>query len=278
MKRIAMSLTIALSAAAAPACQKADSEGNAKVLAKLDAIEKRLDQLAAQRPAPGVGAPQARRAALDPNTVYSVPLRDGELTRGAKNAKVTIVEAYEYACPYCQQVAGAIDKVVETRGADVKVVSRQLVVHPQVATAPALGLCAAVKQGKGTEYEHEIWKRAWLPAEKGARLDQTQLAQEALDKIAADLKLDAAQFKADAASPACKQQLEQGRAAMAQVGVNGTPAFFINGRPYQGPRTFEGFNAAIDAEIARADEAMKKVGLKAEDYYAHLMKDAKKTP
>jgi protein-disulfide isomerase len=35
------------------------------------------------------------------------------------------------------------------------------------------------------------------------------------------------------------------------VGVTGTPAFFINGRPLSGAQPFEAFKAIIDEELAR---------------------------
>ena len=52
-----------------------------------------------------------------------------------------------------------------------------------------------------------------------------------------------------------KKTLDKVKADMAEgqaVGVNGTPAFFINGRMISGAQPFENFKAVIDDELARA--------------------------
>jgi protein-disulfide isomerase len=166
--------------------------------------------------------------------------------------------------------------VLAKYGDSVRVVSKQYVVHPQVATLPALAVCAAERQGKGVVMENEIWARAWKAADGGRpRMDGTQLAQDAIEKAAGDKGLDVNKLKADMQSPACKESLARQQKELASVGVSGTPAFFINGRPYQGPRTAEGFAAAVEEEVKKADAAIKS-GVKLEDYYATLMKNAQK--
>jgi protein-disulfide isomerase len=37
----------------------------------------------------------------------------------------------------------------------------------------------------------------------------------------------------------------------ASLGINGTPTFFVNGRPYKGAQSLETFVAIIDDELAR---------------------------
>ncbi len=84
------------------ACQKADDA----VVQKLDEISKKLDKLdklddiekkltggarGAARPKPG-----PRPGRPDPKKVYSVPITGNPFV-GAKHAKVTIVEAFEFA-------------------------------------------------------------------------------------------------------------------------------------------------------------------------------------
>jgi protein-disulfide isomerase len=60
---------------------------------RLGALEKKMDQMAQARPA---GAPQARPRP-QPDQVYFVPVEADDLVRGSKAAKVTIVEAFEFA-------------------------------------------------------------------------------------------------------------------------------------------------------------------------------------
>ncbi len=239
------------------------------VLTRLDGLDKKVDALSQRVAGAQPRAPQ--RPQLDPNTVYAVPVADNDPYVGPKHAKVTIVEAYEYACPFCKMASEVIDKVVEAHKNDVKLVGKQLVVHPQVATNASLAACAAQKQGKFGAFSSALWKSAWSA---DGRLDATKLAPEALDATAAAVGLDVGKLKND--MKACAPQLEKDARDLALLGVQGTPSFFINGRPYMGPRTVEGFGAVIDQEIKKADEALRS-GVKLEDYYASIVKNGKKS-
>lgn len=239
-----------------------------RVATRLDALEKKVDALSG-RVAGGGGQKPPARPTLDPNTVYAVPVNERDPWVGAKHAKVTIVEAYEYACPYCKTANEVLDGVVERRAADVKLVGKQLVVHPQVATNASLAACAAAQQGKYGAFSKALWRSAW----GNGPLDATKLAPEALAETAKSVGLDPARLAEDMKS--CAPDLERTQRELAGLGVNGTPAFFINGRPYVGPRTAEAFSAAIDEAVKKADEAIAS-GVKLEDYYASLVKTGKR--
>ena len=104
-----------------------------QVLERLAAVEKKLDARPAGPAAPAAGAPMRgqqqpggpqpqRPGAPNPSEVYSVDIT-GDPVRGAANAKVTIVEAFEFACPFCQKVSGTIDQLVKDYPGQVRVVS-----------------------------------------------------------------------------------------------------------------------------------------------------------
>ncbi len=81
----------------AAGCQKEDAatkERLDKILSRLDDLEKKVDKAAAGRGAAAPSGPQPGRP--DPSAVYSVPI-DGDPVDGPANAKVTIVEAAEFA-------------------------------------------------------------------------------------------------------------------------------------------------------------------------------------
>ena len=132
-------------------------------------------------------------------------------------------------------------------------------VHPQHATIPALAACAADRQGKF----HEMMKLIW---EKGFKAGRN-LSQENMDKLAGEVGLDMKKFKADVEGAACKDKVRQDQAELAQVGVGGTPAFFINGRFLSGARPIEQFKALIDEELKKANERIGKEGTTAANYY-----------
>ncbi len=271
MKKTALIASVLL--VSAFGCQKEDPRIT-EMSAKIDKMSKQLDDLA-KRPAGAMAAAPPRRG-QDPNTVYNVPVVDGDVTRGAKVAKVTSVEGFDFACPFCAQSRPALEEAAAKHPDDVRVVSKQFVVHPQVATLPALAVCAAQKQGKGTELENAIWADAWQNENGRPKFDATKLGQDNIEKVAAAQKLNVDKLKTDMKSQACQDEIARQQRELATVGVNGTPAFFINGKPYMGQRTVEAFDAAIQDELKKADAAIK-AGTKPEDYYSSIMKNAQKS-
>jgi len=150
----------------------------------------------------------------------------------------------------------------------IKVVYKHYVVHPQVATTPALAACAAHKQGKFNEMEHEIW-------EKGFKANRN-LGADNMEKIAGEIGLNMSKFKADMNGEECKKIVQTDQAQLAAVGARGTPAFFINGRFLSGAQPIDRFKAIIDEELKKADERVKG-GAKVESYYDEFVMKKGKT-
>jgi protein-disulfide isomerase len=71
-----------------------------------------------------------------------------------------------------------------------------------------------------------------------------------LKQYAAELALDAGRFNACVDSHKYAKQVQSDIEAANDVGVNGTPAFFINGRALGGAQPFEEFKRIIDEELA----------------------------
>lgn len=244
-----------------------------------EALEKRVAQL--EKRVEGLEkAPSPRRARPkrpDPNQRYNIPVDQKDAYRGGHHAKVTIVEAYEYACPYCALVEPMMDEALEHYSdTDLKVVSKQFVVHPQRATDAALAVCAAHKQDRFAEFNTRLWAEAWPRTGGRPRLAQGALERPALVKIAREVGMNPKAFETALDSAECKQKLQTDKQALARIGVHGTPYIFLNGKLYNGPRSIDGLKAAIDREIQAADKAIAG-GVLLKDYYAHLMKSARKT-
>ena len=74
-------------------------KGQKDILAKLDGLEKSVQGIKAA----GAAAAAPARPAMDPNTVYQLPVASSPV-RGPKDAKVTIVEFADFQCPFCRRV------------------------------------------------------------------------------------------------------------------------------------------------------------------------------
>ena len=214
---------------------------------RLARIETFLDKYINQPPPP----PEP-----DPASVYAVPI-EGAPIKGPEVAPVTVVEAFDFACPYCEKAGPTMDELRKLYGDKIRVAYKFFVVHPDVATEPALAACAAAQQGKYTELEQLIWQKGFLAHDLGA---------DNMSKLAKQAKLDMTRFDADKKGATCAQRVEADKADMARLGVNGTPAFFINGRPLTGARPLADFKQLIDEELAKAEAAIA-AGTPVGDYY-----------
>ena len=168
----------------------------------------------------------------------------GQPSRGGANAPVTIVEFSDYQCPFCKRAEESIQKVFETYGDKVRIVFRDypLPFHPQARPAAEAASCANA-QGKFWEYNKKLFA------------NQSALAETNLKAYAKDLGLDTAKFDECLAKKPYSAAIDKDIADGVAAGVNGTPAFFINGRSLSGAQPFEKFKEVIDDELANAKPA-----------------------
>jgi protein-disulfide isomerase len=160
-------------------------------------------------------------------------------TKGPADAKVTIVEFSDFQCPYCQAAFSTVDQLMQQYAGKVKLVFRQfpLPIHNQAEKAAEASLCAA-DQNKFWEY-HDLLFR-----------NQKKLDVSDLKAHAASAGLDATKFAQCLDSGEKKKQVDADLEAGQAAGVNGTPAFFINGVFLNGALPIEEFKKVIDPELA----------------------------
>src|SRR5207248_7501173 len=104
--------------------------------------------------------------------------------------------------------------------------------------------------------------------------DQAHLDPATYEKYASDLGLNMSKFKAALADTKIDEDIKADQALANRFGAQGTPGFFIDGRPLRGAQPKEQFKALIDKEIEAANAALKR-GVKPADLYAELTKDGK---
>lgn len=189
-----------------------------------------------------------------PDAVFAVNIADdvkaGKVD-GPANAPVTIVKAFDFACPYCQRTAATMDELVQDYQGKVRVVYKDLVVHPQVATEAHLAACAGAKQGKYKAYKNAIWEKGFLPYAQ--ERNPAKLGKDNLLAIAKEAGLDADKVAADMASPECKTLVDNDMAELQKFKVNATPGFFINGIFIGGAMDKAGFKKVIDERLKIAE-------------------------
>jgi protein-disulfide isomerase len=75
------------------------------------------------------------------------------------------------------------------------------------------------------------------------------LSKDALKKMAGETGLDQAKFGECVDKGTYKKDVDADVAAGEAVGIDGTPAFFINGRKVSGALPFDKFKEIIDEEL-----------------------------
>jgi predicted DsbA family dithiol-disulfide isomerase len=80
--------------------------------------------------------------------------------------------------------------------------------------------------------------------------NQQALGDEALVKYATTVGLDMTAFKDCLKSPQAAERVRTDAEAAKQIGLDGTPAFFINGIMISGAQPIEAFRKWIDSELA----------------------------
>jgi protein-disulfide isomerase len=158
--------------------------------------------------------------------------------RGSANAPVTIVEFSDFQCPFCVKAEETVQKVMKDYDGKVRLVYRDypLPFHPQAEKAAEAAHCAE-DQGKYWEMHAKLFA------------NQKALEPPALKGYAKDLSLDQGKFDKCLDSGDKAKIVEANKKAGEQVGVTGTPAFFVNGVMLSGAQPYEEFKSLIDQEL-----------------------------
>jgi protein-disulfide isomerase len=186
-------------------------------------------------PAPAGGAPQSAPAA----PVYRVPLDESLPSIGNPRALVTVAAFVDYECPYCRKTQQTLERLLSTYPHDLRVVvvEHPLPMHAHARSA-ALAALAAAEQGR-FEAMH-------------AHLFAAGLDDGAIELAAAEAGLDVGRFDAGRASPETAAALDRALQLASQIGVTGTPTFFVNGRRIVGAQPYDVFRQVVDERLAAA--------------------------
>jgi protein-disulfide isomerase len=159
--------------------------------------------------------------------------------QGPANAPIELIEFSDFQCPYCLRAHPTLKQVLSTYGDRIRFVYRNypLPSHPNARPAAEAAQCAA-EQGQFWPYHDRLFA------------DQSKLSDDDLKASAAALGMGAAQFNACFDSHKYRARVEADMQAGNDAGVNGTPAFFINGRMLSGAQPFDEFKRVIDEELA----------------------------
>ncbi len=163
-------------------------------------------------------------------------------SKGAENAPVTIVAFSDFECPFCSRVNPTIEQVMKEYDGKVRFVFRDypLPFHAKAPKAAEAAHCAN-EQGKFWEMHDVLFA------------NQKALEPADLKKHAGTIAgLDQAKFDTCLDSGKHAETVTRNMADGEEAGVQGTPAFFVNGTSLSGALPLEEFKKVIDKELAAA--------------------------
>ncbi|MFV0474542.1 MAG: DsbA family protein [Pikeienuella sp.] len=164
-------------------------------------------------------------------------LNDGfSHVRGAPDGDVTIVEFFDYRCPFCHKAHEAV-KALMAADPKVRVVYKEFpILGPESAYASRAAM-AALKQGADL---YESFSDAMME-------NKGQLDEKTVLRLAGEAGLDMAALTADMDDPTIAANIRQTYALAREMDINGTPGFIIGDQIVRGFLTYEQLRDMIDA-------------------------------
>ena len=132
-----------------------------------------------------------------------------------------------------------LEQVLEKNPKTVKIVFKNFPIRShRFARKAAVAALAADRQGKFWRFHDELFK------------NYNKLNEKKIQKIAAKLNLNKAQFEKDRKDPLLLEKVEHDYNEGVQLIVSGIPTVFVNGRKLKN-RSQQAFQQLIDKELER---------------------------
>jgi protein-disulfide isomerase len=149
--------------------------------------------------------------------------------KGSAKPDVTLVEFYDYACPYCKASNPVIDRLIK-EDPGLRIVYRELpILGPDSVTAARLALQAS-QAGRFAQFHDTLW-------EAGRPAPETIATASHAAGIAPQPKDDAS----------IEAELKKNFQVAGQLGATGTPLFVVGDRVMNGAVGYEALKQAIAA-------------------------------
>jgi len=137
---------------------------------------------------------------------------------GPDDAKVTIVEFFDYNCGFCKRATPWVEEAAKKYGDDVRIVFKELPIlddRTRTSRLAARAALAAHKQGKYKEMHFTL-------------MEQKRLSGDIIRKTAEDIGLDMKRYEADLADPTIDQHINDTLLLANRLpALTGTPFFVV---------------------------------------------------
>lgn len=185
---------------------------------------------------------QARAIAADSLSALLDPKGGFVAGKKPENAKIAVVEFYDYHCGYCKRAAPLMKDLI-AKESDVKVVFRELPVLREESDYVAEMSLAAREQDKFLDFHFAMMEASGV------------LTPERVKEISKKAGLDVKALEKARENRAIPATINESQVLAGGMGLDGTPAFIIASVDGSYVDVVPGFRA--DAILASIDEARK---------------------
>ena len=151
---------------------------------------------------------------------------------GNPKGDVTLVEFFDYRCPYCKQVEPSLEALV-VQDSKLRIVYKEFPVLGPASTTAARAALAARNQGKYAAFHTAMM------AAKG------QISDATVYSVAGAVGLDVERLKRDMAAPEIYHALKANLDLAEALDIRGTPAFIVGDQIIPGAISLDGLKQLI---------------------------------
>ena len=186
-------------------------------------------------------APETILGEQSKKSVVSNLILPESFTYGPKGSKVTIVQFGDYTCSACRQEYPVIKQLLKDYGDKVLFVYRDFpaMQDNSLSVVSAVAANCAGKQGKFWEMNERLY------------LFEGDLTEEVLKTFALQIGLESLEFGNCLSNQDNLKRIETDLQQGYDLGVRGTPTFFINGKMIPGALPFSLFETAITSALSQ---------------------------
>lgn len=179
-----------------------------------------------------------------PLATISNQINADDHVRGTGNGKVTLIEYSDFQCPACAYFSGQTKQLVADFGDKINFVYRYFPLESihKYAMLSSQAAEAAGLQGK-------FWEMGDMLFTNQTKWEASDDAQSIFVSYAAALKLDVKKFTEDLNSASVIARVKKDESDATNIGLQGTPTFFIDGKQIVNPNSYADFKALIQNEI-----------------------------
>jgi protein-disulfide isomerase len=155
---------------------------------------------------------------------------------GNQEAKVTIVEFFDYRCPYCKTLVTILDQL-QTKY-DLRIIYKEWPILGEGSQLAARAALAADKQGRYRDVHTRLMRSGFIPS------------AGYIENLAAKLGMDQPRLSRDMTSDATTLALRRTSALARELGFLGTPSLVVGRSIVQGAITRAQLESLIEIEAA----------------------------